>query len=405
MSELTARLAIYGAIDHAVLDGPLTAELVGTYLTPYQPDFVDDSEHLAAGWYDVLARVLARGTEAQADGAPALAPVSTDPSEALTELARLPLRDQIDAEHRVRALYLARRLLSVPNASADDPFVGALQQVVEFDAGPGGVEDPIASAMALAELIDEGSSDAEGGGDYAGVVANAADQGLLSKMTATLASATCNESTASFQVPGSADVDVAAVITSTVVVPDVPARPMTTLRLDFHPGDWPRCLPTFWIEMKALAPDPLPSPSVDPGASKFVYRERVGDAQNSSVWFEPVLDFWYDEIEGGPATARDVVGFAIQYGLASPVPANAPQDQRILIDDGELTVRPSATGNGLMTVTATTHKVLAMKPPMPSAGVAVFACASGWADQAKALITGCLFHTRSGGPVPIDDDT
>jgi hypothetical protein len=419
VSELTARLAIYGAIDHAVLDDRIPAELVGTYLTPYQPDFADPSVPPAAGWYDALARMLAEGTEAQADGAPVLPPVSTDPSDALTELARLPLRDEIDAEHRLRALYLARRLLSVPNASADDPFVGALQRVVEFDVGSGSAEDPVASAMALSELIDgsgaEGEAadgdqplvDGDSGDDYVDVIATGADRGLLSETTARLASATCEESTTWFQVPGSGDVDVAAVVASSVVEPDVPIRTLTQLRSDFHPGHWPVCMPTFWISMTALWPtNPLPSPLVNPGTSKFVYRERVGDVANNSVWFEPVLDLWYDDIVGGPATARDVVGFAIQYGLASPVPPGATQDQRILIDDGELTVRRTDTGNGLMTLTASTHKVLAMKPPISGPGVAVFACASGWADQAKALITGCLLHHASGGaPVPVDDDT
>lgn len=394
MTELTARLAIYGAIDHAVLEGRLPAELVGTYLTPYLPDFVGDDIRPAPGWYDALAEVLGNGTEEQNGGAPLLPPVSTDPTEALAELAELPVEHEIDSEHRVRALYLARRLLSVPNGSSDDPFVLALQRAVEFDAGPVGVEDPVGAAMALSELIDDdGSGGEDGGGDYRRVVEAAAERGVLSTMTAALASATCNESTAWFQVPGSADVDAAAVITSQIVVDDVAERSVDDLRLNFHPGRWPTCLPAFWLEMKALAPpDKLPSPTDDPEGTKFVYRERVGDRANNSEWFRPVLEFWYDELIGGPVTDRDVVGFAIHYGMADPLPAGEAQDARILIDDGELTARRSQSVSGVMTVTATTHKVLAMQQPMSGPGVAVFACASGWADQAKALITGCLFN-------------
>jgi hypothetical protein len=232
--------------------------------------------------------------------------------------------------------------------------------------------------------------------DRAGYVALAAEAhatGLVSALTAALAAATCEEATARFEVPGTDDIDVAAVVTARVQV-SVALCPVSDLRLRFHPGRWPACLPTFWGAMDPLAPpEPnAPSPTVDPGTSTFVYREHVGDQQNNSQWFHPVLEFCFEDLWGGPATNRAVDGFAIHYGMANPLPAGEAQDPRILVDDGEMTVRRTNVANGTMTVVATTYKMLAMGSALPSAGLAIFACASGWADQAKALVTGCLLN-------------
>ena len=66
--------------------------------------------------------------------------------------------------------------------------------------------------------------------------------------------------------------------------------------------------------------------------------------------------------------------------------------RRVVHMHGELAVTRAVRPDGTTTISARAHKVLAMRPPLPSAGVAIFACASGWADQTKALVTGCLLN-------------
>lgn len=382
MSELTARLAIYGSIDRAVVDGRLPIGAAATYLRPYGGGPVEAGS--AAGWYDALSELVLGST----DEPTLVSPV--DLSVAIAELAERPPDHPIDAEHRLRALFLAGRLLPELDTSPGSDFAAALQRVVMFGPDQEGVADPQDAAFRLTEMMADGER-FPGGAGYVDLAAAAGSMGLVSTMTAALAAVTCDEGTVWFRVPGTSDDDVAAVVTSRITVA-VAECSVSELRRRFHPGGWPVCLPTFWGAMDPLAPPPpnAPSPTVDPGTSRFVYREHVGDQRNNSQWFHPVLEFWYEELMVGPPTARVVNGFAIHYGLARTLPAGAAQDPHILVDDGEMTVRRSNVANGSMTVSATTYKKLAMLEPLPSAGLAIFACASGWADQAKALVTGCL---------------
>jgi len=397
VSELTARLAIYGSIDRAVVDRRLSVDAVARYIAPYGVLAADTSGDdvrrrptrggVATGWYGDLYEMLS----GEVEGSTLVAPAALDLSAVMAELAELPLEHPIDAEHRLASLFLARQLLAAVDTFDDAGFVASLQRVVEFDVGAQ-IDDPSAAASSLADLMAETGrfSDRDG---YAEMAATAQSMTLLSTTTAALAATPCDEATAWFRVPGTDDDDVAAVVKSKVTT-TVPECSVNDLRLRFHPGRWPACLPSFWGSMDPLAPPPpdAPSPTKDPGGALFVYREHVGDQVNHSEWFSPVLEFWYDEVEGGPAANRVIDGFAIHYGMASALPAGSVQDPRILVDDGELTVRRSNVAKGSMTVTATTYKKLAMRQPLPSAGLAIFACVSGWADQAKALITGCLLN-------------
>ena len=397
MSELTARLAIYGAIDVAVLDERLPAEEAARYLPPYGSIVPEAGGHdllegavrsgPATGWYAALGDVVA-DTDGESGW---VQPEALDPGSAIVEMASLPLEDPIVAEHRLRALFLARRLLPEEIVDSDDAFVSALEGVVTADVGPP-IEDPSAAARTIAEMMADVEQFPAGDG-YVRLAAMAQAEGTLSAPVAEIAATACAEATAWFTVPGTTDDDLAAVVTSTINV-TTDACSVADLRLRFHPGRWPHCLPSFWGAMDPLAPPAphLPSPTVDPGDQLFVYREHVGDQANGSQWFSPVLEFWYDEIEGGPAGNRVVDGFALHYGMATTLPPGVAQDQRILLDDGEMTVRRSNVANGTMGVAATTYKKLAMRQPLPSAGLAIFACVSGWADQAKALVTGCLLN-------------
>ncbi len=384
MSELTARLAIYGSIDDAVTEGRLSVSDAARYLRPYAAGPTDAVA--AAGWYTAMIEVIGSG-----GGSTSLVLPPADPDAAIAELAERSLEHPIDAEHRLRALFLAARLLDEVDTSPDSHFVSAVRAVVEFGRGPDEeIEDTAGAALRLTQLLVGESDQHPVDTTYVAMAVRAQQEHVVSAMTAELASATCDEGTTWYDVPGTTDVDVAAVVTSRVVV-SVAERSVSDLRLRFHPGRWPDCLPTFWGAMVPLAPPwPKPSPSVDPGTSLFICREQVGDQSNRSQWFNPVLEFWYDELTAGPPDARVVDGFAIHYGMARSLPPGEAQDPHILVDDGEMSVRRSNVAGGSMTVTARTYKKLAMRPPLPSAGLAIFACASGWADQAKALITGCL---------------
>jgi len=395
MSELTARLAIYGSIDRAVVEGRLSNDLAAIYLAPYGPGSIS-SAATATGWYAGLVEIISsssdRSEETDRSSRSTLAPPDTvDPLDAIAEMAERPPEHPIEVEHRLRALFLTRRLLPEVDTSGSSAFIAALRGVVRFGDGQENVSD-LEGAMHLSEMMGDVRRFPDGAG-YAQLAVESHAMNLLSATTAALAGVTCKEGTALFKVPNTGDSDVAAVITSQVVVSAADC-PVKDLRLRFHPGRWPACLPSFWEAMDPLAPPPpkSPSPAIDPGTSVFVYREHVGDQASKSPWFNPVLEFWYSDLMAGPATARAVNGFAIHYGMAKTLPAGAAQDPHILVDDGEMTVRRSNASNGSMTVTATTYKELAMGPPLPSAGLAIFACASGWGDHAKALVTGCLLN-------------
>lgn len=393
MSELTARLAIYGSIDRAVVEERVSVSEVARYLPPYSASALGSVES-AAGWYTALAEVVAIAAEAPdaPNGSTLVPPDAVDPDAAINQMAEFPPLSEIEAEHRFRALFLTCRLLPDVDTSSSSAFAAALRRVVSFGGGQDEVIDPEA-APRLFELMRDTSRYPDGA-SYTALAAEGHAMGFLSATTAALAAATCDESTSPFKVPGTGDTDVASVVTSRVAVSAADCS-VGDLRLRFHPGRWPACLPSFWGAMDPLAPPPpkAPSPNVDPGTALFVYREHVGDQINKSQWFSPVLEFWYSDLSTGPATNRTVNGFAIHYRLARTLPPGAAQDPNILVDDGEMTVRRSATAaSGSMTVTATTYKKLAMAPPLPSAGLAIFACASGWADQAKALATGCLLN-------------
>jgi hypothetical protein len=397
VSELTARLAIYGAIDRAVVDGRLPVDDVAVHLPPYRPRSAAIAG--AAGWYEHMASIVGVGPDGSSLEL-------VDAGAAVASLAETSIEHPIDAEHRLRVLFLAGRLLSDElDTSPDSDFVRVMQSVAQFGRDPDEVGDWDAVARDLTSMVvgdlDEQSDDdggsaggavGGGGAGYLDLAATAGQRNLVSTTTASLAATVCDEGTAWYQVPGTADADVAAVVTSRVTVVAAECS-VDDLRKRFHPGRWPACLPTFWGGMVPLAPSSrMPSPKDDPEASLFVYREQVGDQTNGSQWFSPVLEFWYEQLFAGPPPRTQPEGFAIHYGMARELPKGQAQDPNILVDDGEMAIRRSATANGSMAVSAFTYKKLAMRPPLPAAGLAIFACASGWAGHAKALVTGCLLN-------------
>lgn len=393
MSELTARLAIYGAVDRAVADGVVDIDQVVRYLPTYAPAATPESS--AAGWYQQL-RALAGA------GGPVADLGELDLPTALGELARRELHSPLDAEHRLRALFLARVVLFRGDDRSEELLLDALAPVVGFlsdgTARSGADQDGEADGRArvqervrsLLELIDEvaGSNDGDG---YVVMAIAAADHDLIDDVIARIARVPCREATTRFAVPGGTDVDLAARLTATVQQ-WVPAATIGDLRLVFHPGNWPACLPTFWGAMDPIQPFPPGGldPTTDPGTERFLYREHVGDQAKSSEWFSPVLEFWYDELWPPFAARTQVNGFSIHYGLPADLPPGVVQDERILLDDGHLSLRVTDLSTDPMEVEVTMLKDLALTPPMPSAGLAVFACAAGWVDHAKALVSGCF---------------
>ena len=396
MSELTARLAIYGSIDAAVVEQTVDLDRVIRYLPTYESSEVT-SLRGAAGWYEDL-RTLGGADESSAPFDDA------DLAAALEQLGDTPLTGPLDAEHRLRALFLARRIFDRWDDGTEELLLSALRPVVEFSFDGGTAsgadelgraerssEDPTELARELLALMDEAEpTDVDDG--YPPMAGKAARRSLCAAIVAELARVPCTESTRRFTLPGGTDVDVAAVVTSEVKM-EVAKATVEQLRLRFHPGNWPNCLPLFWKKMDPIEPFPpggVLSPTTDPGTAKFFYREHVGDQVNKSEWFSPVLEFWYDALTGQFPNPPDVNGFSIHYGLPATLPPGVDQDERILLDDGDLTVVVTDLKADPMEVHVLMLKELAMRPPLPSAGLAIFACASGWLDQAKALVAGCF---------------
>ena len=191
-----------------------------------------------------------------------------------------------------------------------------------------------------------------------------------------------------FEHDGHTDTDPVARIVSKVEHFDVGSRTLAQVKAKLQPAKWPGCLKSFWCKMTAIK-DPHTGMGTD------VLQESVGDCP--TVWFEPYLEFRGRDLTDSSGAVN---GFEIQYGLA-PAPALArlgpkagnplPQDPQVLVDSGTVRViwRPGASSRHHEIDLMTTKSIL-FSPPLPTGGVALVACISGWADMTRLMMTGCL---------------
>ena len=132
------------------------------------------------------------------------------------------------------------------------------------------------------------------------------------------------------------------------------------------------------------------------------YQEVVGECPN--VWFDPHLRFFTRDLVDASGVRN---GIELQYDLcdtadiaviASKSKAKAPnddppaQDPRVEVDLGciRATVEAGAAPDGGNLLSIWTSKVIRLREPIPTGGVAILACVTGWADQTRAMINGCL---------------
>lgn len=164
-------------------------------------------------------------------------------------------------------------------------------------------------------------------------------------------------------------------------------RSLGDVKAALHPTNWPVCLHTFWCDMITV---PLPVGAA--AGPKFYCREVVGDCP--TTWFEPYLVFATSDLPN----PQNPSGFMIEYALAAPADlvmlgGNQPlhQDAHVEVDSGAIIVMKSSSWSGTHhAVDITTSKTIRFQDPLPTGGVAMLACVSGWADQTRGMISGCL---------------
>src|SRR5436190_18608692 len=165
MPEIEDLMAVWGAIDHAVVDNPELAEVVGRYVGGYRP--VDGREG-AAGWFDEFTSWTAESTDA--------APEEQFPSleQALRNLAEIPPGGRRRAARRLHVIAIAARVvpklqnlddeelhadlvgaLTSPELAPEDRGEELLQMLLDDDLFPDlGHWSELLHAAGAAELID-----------------------------------------------------------------------------------------------------------------------------------------------------------------------------------------------------------------------------------------------------------
>lgn len=374
MGELTARMALYGAIDHEVMADPKLLERVSEVFPAYRDDSV-------AGWYDTFSALVGTG----ADGEPRLPP-EPDVGSALKELGALAVKSHLSAAHRLIALWAVAASIDI-SVDAEN-FRDALRPVVvlgDEEEDVAVLDDPAVIDERVAELAHS-FREFPARERFSDLLALAGERQLLSASVAIVAETIVGieSGTTYITVPAgnrsSPDETTRAVATEiiTTVEKRGVTRPISEIKDAMRPTLWPDCLGSFWCAMTSVDADP------DDGVDYFV--EEVGECPD--IWFHPCLKFAVQDIEDAQGT---VVGFDIFYGLQRPEdPAGAVlpgivQDRNILADDGMIN---AVLAGEVLTVTFT--KVIAFAAPLPSAAIALVVEATGWADQTAAMVQGCL---------------
>lgn len=356
MSELTAQLALFGAIDTALVRDVVAidaaAELIGAYRLEGP-----------VGWYPTFVEIF--GVEVPGQD-PTIEPSDLGRA-ALAELAETPLdeRPEIAAVHgarRLRALHAYARLVGVDGAR--DEFLGAVSRLGEIGE-PTGRDDG-----ALAELLVVASSTEM-------LLGRVEATGRLDRRVIAGAAVPCAEELRLVEVPDHRDPIGAACITLRAEVPgtfSIEPATVETLRHAVHPSQWPQRLPWFWRDMVRRGGRRLPAGEFDDIGEVFSYEEFMGDFRPPSHadWYHPTLTF---------TTSGSPDGFELFYDLDRPLNT----EPKVLHDAGFLRIAVLCDR-----VTATMVKEVVLDPLLPSAAAAIITCASGATDLLRAMATGAI---------------
>ena len=389
MTELSARLGLYVAIDQAALDRDDVRDSVADAIPVYRADrdgVAPEKRQGALGWSRHIGDLLPEQPIHELE-------------DALGHLGSLEDPRPLEQARRFKAVWALTQ--TVPGidrallAGALVPVVGAARS---SDGGRGGVtpgdvepsrESLVADAERLVGLLeDETFASAE---SFTDVVGLAAAQQLISADVAELASIGCEDSVTFVEVErdGTVEIDPAAHIVSTVQNFEIGSRSFTELHSAMDPARWPGCLGSFWCGMRLID-----DPAGVLGPDVRAFHEQVGECPPD--WFAPYLVFGTRRL----LQTGNQDGFDLQYdlcpdaalaALGSPGVALA-QDRRVEVDAGSVMVKRSqgTTGPAPGRVDITTSKTIRFAEPLPTGGIALLACISGWADVTREMMTGCL---------------
>ncbi len=390
MSELSARLGLYAAIDRAAAEDDGCLRRAGQVIALYRRDVDADGVRRPAN---------PDGTAGWAAHLDALLPMVEIPdlNQALAQLADLAGVSQLDQARRLKAVWAAARVLpEVRNAGNRSSAAGLLRPLVQTARGAdssveGGLED------LTQEVLD---SDRFTTADpWSELTRVAVDRVLISAQVAELANVGCDDWVTLVPVASATGdtIDPAARIVSTITNFDLGAVTVATVKESVDPLNWPRCLPSFWCAMK-----PIAAPA-SAGPVRFV-REVVGDCPRA--WFDPCLRYVAKESPGEYVLQYDLAGPGDLSLLSSVGVPPLVQDPRVEVDCGLIKIshRPRPVGPpGHLEADITISKTIRFAEPLPTGAMALFACISGWADMTRGMMAGCLGSAgsglaRSGGP-------
>lgn len=365
MSELTARLALYGAIDQAIVesDDPGMRERASVVLPAYR-------NPRTPGWYDQMRGLIGNGALDDPNPFSALEQLAETSFESESASSAGPVLTPdaaVLAAHRVLAVWAMNSILQPDGKPGPEAISRALAPISAIGAHATPDAPPIGQILErrLEELANEPET-AERFLDFL------AEQGVVDKMVMSCARVLAQTRSRLVDVEVEPDSRVnAAFITSSVRVTGF-SDPVATLGV-LHPSRWPACLPTFWCSMDG---------SVDENSTDAAhhYVEAVGSCP--SPWFTPCIRFTLqssaDEATLGyslwdPETGSDAVN------------PGTIQDDRVVVDEG---VVEATRAEGGLDVVFT--KTIAFALPFSTESVALFVGISGWADHTASLVAGCL---------------
>ncbi|MBK6309181.1 MAG: hypothetical protein WAX12_15355 [Candidatus Microthrix subdominans] len=383
MSELSARLGLYAAIDRAAAEDDGRLRLAGQVIPLYRRDVDADGDRRPAnpdgttGWAAHLDALLP-GVEIP------------DLDQALAELADLAEVSELDQARRLKALWAAARVLpEVRNAGNLPSVAGLLRPLVQTARGDDSLVEDGPEHLSREVLDSDRFTTADPWADLTQV---AVDRGLISARVAELVNVGCDAWVTLVPVKSATGVtiDPAARIISTITNFDLGAVTVATVKECVDPLNWPRCLPSFWCAM-----EPIAAPA-SAGPVRFV-REVVGDCPQA--WFNPYLRYAAKESPGEYVLQYDLAGPGNLALLSSVGVPPLVQDTRVEVDSGLIKIshrqRPGGPP-GHLEADITTSKTIRFAEPLPTGAIALFACISGWADKTREMMTGCLGSAGSG---------
>ncbi len=354
MSEIEDRLAVYGAIDRAVLADPDLIETVAPFLGAYE-------QGAAAGWFDEFEAWTLERTGAETSPFPGL-------EDALRNLA--------DREPVGRAA--ARRLLALAVAARvfpdlrDPSAPGSIQAALTVDGLAGFGNDDRAAAL-LALLIDDDQFARMA--DWPRMIETAFDAGLIPAFLAMQGVAPPCGGTLVVIDSASGQPPAAAINTSFWTDQITLQQAMRFL----DPVNWPTCC-SLWCSMTPIGTSAAGNPE---------YREVVSlDCSNmANTWTaEAELEFAFRAMPGEGRVVYDLCD-------------GRPQPGDLVVEDsGTLAIREE--GNGIRVITT---KRVRFDHPFSGQSLGMLTCALGYGSAVEDMLFTCALGSNESDGTPFPE--